>query len=494
MNISSVYIERYNVYNKFFISKKSGGGWVPRSRIFYTQCIMDTLDLDIQHYTNSDLEQFFQLLPNRQYSISDVEYKESELREKYLNRAQVDPRFMANFKDFLTSAKNRLISAKQATVRPPTTIPTNVRTDPYFNTTPPSVFSTPRTDELVNHDDARFVFSQQSEFFRGDMNPLTTRIITKSVNIDTRFRDVTNNSNIVYANTSDTTNFNQICNPNNIQKTQSSDFIIKLPTTFKKVVSMELSSIEFPIEFYTISAAYGNNFLYMYVSYNDIVSGFDTTATRVFTIPDGYYTNQDLITAVNASLSAGGANSIFTYIQFTLDVNANGSGSRKVTVSRTGAQAAKVYNFTLDFTRDINGNTDLTDVSLKLGWNLGFVNFIYRGKVAYKADAVMDLSTFRYVYLAIDDYQKTGHNYFTNILGDSSIMSPDILARITTKGSVNDVAVNGDIRVVTEPRRYFGPVDIQRLRIRLLDAYGRQVPMSGANYSFCLTLKMVYDL
>lgn len=455
---------------------------------------MDVLDLDIQHYSDQDLEQFFQLLPNKKYSISDVEYKENEMREKYLNRSQLDSRFVTNFVDFLTNAKKRLISAKHTEVKPPTTVPLNVRLDPYYNTSPPVAKSIPRTDELREHEDAKFVFSQQSEFYRGDMNPLATRIITKTINIDTRFRDVTNNSNIVYANTTDNTNFNQVCNQNNVQKNQSSDFTIKLPTTFKKVVSMELSSLEFPIDFYTISSAYGNNFLYIYVSYNDIVTNNDMSGVRVFTIPDGYYTSADLITAINSSLSAGGVNSIFTYIQLSQDINVNGSGSRKVTVKTTGTYAAKIYNFSLDFTRDVNGNQDLTDVSLKLGWNLGFVNFLYRGKTTYIADAVMDLNTFRYVYLAIDDYQRTVNNYFTNIIGDNSIMSPDILARITPKGSVNDIAVNGDIRVVTEPRRYFGPVDIQRLRIRLLDAYGRQIPMNGANYSFCLTLKMVYDL
>jgi hypothetical protein len=455
---------------------------------------MDTLDLDIQHYSDQDLEQFFQLLPNKKYSIGDVEYKENEMRQKYLDRSQMDPRFVTNFVDFLSSAKKRLISAKHAEVKPPTTVPLNVRLDPYFNTAPPVAKTIPRTDELREHEDAKFVFGQQSEFYRGDMNPLATRIITKTINIDTRFRDVTSNSNIVYANTTDTTNFNQICNPNNVQKTQSSDFILKLPTAFKKVVSMELSSLEFPIEFYTVSAAYGNNFLYMFVNYNDIVTSNDMSGAQVFTIPDGYYTNSDLISVINSSLSAGGPNSIFSYIQLTQDINVNGSGSRKVFIRATGTYAAKVYNFTLDFTRDVNGNQDLTDVSLKLGWNLGFVNFMYRGATSYIADAVMDLNTFRYVYLAIDDYQRTVNNYFTNIIGDNSIMSPDILARITPKGSMNDVAVNGDIRVVTEPRRYFGPVDIQRIRIRLLDAYGRQVPMNNANYSFCLTLKLVYDL
>ena len=88
---------------------------------------MDVLDLDIQHYSDQDLEQFFQLLPNKKYSISDVEYKENEMREKYLNRSQLDSRFVTNFVDFLTNAKKRLISAKHTEVKPPTTVPLNVR-------------------------------------------------------------------------------------------------------------------------------------------------------------------------------------------------------------------------------------------------------------------------------------------------------------------------------------------------------------------------------
>jgi hypothetical protein len=48
--------------------------------------------------------------------------------------------------------------------------------------------------------------------------------------------------------------------------------------------------------------------------------------------------------------------------------------------------------------------------------------------------------------------------------------------------------------IVSEPRKYFGPVDIQRIRIRLFDEYGRTLYMNSADYSFCLSLKMMYDV
>jgi hypothetical protein len=73
-------------------------------------------------------------------------------------------------------------------------------------------------------------------------------------------------------------------------------------------------------------------------------------------------------------------------------------------------------------------------------------------------------------------------------------MNPNILARISVKGAYFSLLMENDFNIVTEPRTYFGPVDIQRLRIRLFDDRGRLLNMNNANYSFCLNLKMLYDL
>jgi len=68
------------------------------------------------------------------------------------------------------------------------------------------------------------------------------------------------------------------------------------------------------------------------------------------------------------------------------------------------------------------------------------------------------------------------------------------MARISIKGSHLSLIMENELTVVTEPRQYFGPVDIQRMRIRLFDEYGRILQMNGSNFSFCLKLKLLYDL
>ena len=436
---------------------------------------MENLDLDINNYSIEDLKTFFQFNnQNKQYTVADVELKEYEIREKLFKSGQVDRRFKADLITFLSQAKSRLILFLTKSPKPPTTIPSNQKLDLFQY--PASAKVPPRTDELKPHTNAQFIYSQNSEFFQGDMNPLSTRILTNCMNIDTRFRENSNTS-------------------------QSSDFVIQLPTKFNKVVSMQLSSLEFPVDFYSISAKYGNNFLYLLVNYVSFIDPSNNLSSNdILIIPDGNYTNIDLVNVLNGllcPLNADGSiqnpSDIFSYVQFQLDVNASGSGSRKLTIKPTGDFGGNIKSLTMDFSKDINGNNDLTTNSIKLGWNLGFTNYLYTGKSSYTAETVMDTNTLRYVYLAVDDFQKTANNYFTSIFSDS-ILTPDVLARISTVGNPADLGIGGDIRVVTEPRKYFGPVDIQRLRIRLYDAYGRIVPMNGVNYSFCLTLKMVYDL
>ena len=79
-------------------------------------------------------------------------------------------------------------------------------------------------------------------------------------------------------------------------------------------------------------------------------------------------------------------------------------------------------------------------------------------------------------------------------LFNQSILNDDILARISIKGSHFNMLLDNEMTIVSEPRIYFGPVDIQRLRIRVYDEHGRILQMNNTNFSFCLTIKLMYDL
>ena len=99
-----------------------------------------------------------------------------------------------------------------------------------------------------------------------------------------------------------------------------------------------------------------------------------------------------------------------------------------------------------------------------------------------------------YFFVSIDDFQNNSPPLFLPAFSRIT-MPTSIIARISLlKQSFNDHHILQPIEIISEPRRYFGPIDIQRFHIRLLDAYGRVLDMNGADYSFCLLLNVIYDL
>lgn len=427
---------------------------------------MENLDLDINNYSVNDIEKFFQLTPGKKYTADDIELKEYNIRDTLLSSGHIDKHFKQNLIAFLDNAKKWLISVKCDTPKAPTSIPINYKLDPLDT---PVLRDLPsRQNELIERPETQFVYANNSQYFPGKLNQLDTRVVTKSLNIDTRFRE-------------------------NLYNTHSSDFTLQLPTKFNKVVSMHLSSLEFPVTFYSISSYNGNDFLYLSVSYSD---GNDGTliSDKVLVIPDGNYNASDLIEKLNALLDDNpDSDSIFASIQFSLDITESGSGTGKVTIKPVGIDAEKITNIMMDYTRDRNGIIDNVDVSTKIGWNLGFIGRRYNGKTEYTADTVIEPASTRYIYLAIDDFCNSSQTQFINVFKDS-IMNPNILARISIKASYFSLLMENDFNIVTEPRNYFGPVDIQRLRIRLFDDRGRLLDTNNSNFSFCLDLKMLYDL
>ena len=432
------------------------------------------IDLDINNYSVNDLVKFFRFSRNTEYTPSLIELRETKIREQLLKSGHIDKRFKTDLIHFLEKAKQILMEKKCPAPKPASVIPKNYpleKVDYPRSATPPIT----REVDLIERKDLPFVHALTGDYFPGILNPLNTRIISKCLTIDTRFRD-------------------------NYMTTSSTDFTFQLPMKLSKVVSMQMSSFEIPVAFYGISASYGNNYLFMQVVYaSGAYDDEDVTDQRIFIVPDGNYNAQDLIDKLNDLLCPKGfdgkpanPSDIYSNLYFSVDITESGSGTGKVKLQTSGILCAKIKQIVLDFTRDKNGNADQTDISSRLGWNLGFTKKIYSGKTEYVSETLIEPASIRYIYLAVDDFNNAVNNHFVTAF-NQSILSPNIIARISIKGTYFSLLMENDLNIVTEPRRYFGPVDIQRLRIRLFDDHGRILEMNGANYSFCLLFKLMYE-
>ena len=183
----------------------------------------------------------------------------------------------------------------------------------------------------------------------------------------------------------------------------------------------------------------------------------------------------------------------FDNLTFAINImNTSGSGQMLVGV-KTGVDLTTIQ-FSLNFQADKNGKEDKsTPLPLKLGWTLGFRNGFYINNSTYVSEGVVDLLGPRYIYLVVDDHNNNVNNNFYSAF-TSSILNNNILARISMNANFFDILGQNNLSLITTPREYYGPVDIQKMNIQLLDEYGRVLDINNMDYSFCLTFKSVYDI
>lgn len=111
---------------------------------------------------------------------------------------------------------------------------------------------------------------------------------------------------------------------------------------------------------------------------------------------------------------------------------------------------------------------------------------------SYVSEGFFECHGPRYLFLVVDDFN---NNVNTNIFSafNSSILSKNILARISVKGTVFSILSDDSKHITSTIREYFGPVNIEKMRIQLLDEYGRILEMNNMDFSMALNIKSVYD-
>ena len=309
-------------------------------------------------------------------------------------------------------------------------------------------------------------FSQKE--FPGVFNPLEKRVLTKNLNIDSRFRE-------------------------NYFSSLSTDFHVDLPMRFKSVISIIVTTIEIPLSFHIFSNTYNNNFFTL------IVNGI----SLVIQIPGGNYSASTLIQYINNYLTdIAEKNSdydLFQYILFSLDYyvddNNDRSGSFRTIVSiNSGYTGEEPINFQLDFASNKDGFEDKNiPLPLKMGWIMGFRLGYYENNNNYVSEGLMDLGGPRYFYLIVNDYNNNVDDGFYGAF-NSSILNKNILARIGLYQNDLVLTSSSALSVINSRRIYFGPVVLQKLHIQLVDEYGRIVDLNNMDFSFVLTMEYIYNI
>jgi hypothetical protein len=146
------------------------------------------------------------------------------------------------------------------------------------------------------------------------------------------------------------------------------------------------------------------------------------------------------------------------------------------------------------FLNNCNSSVPLT---ARLGATLGFHKEVYQStnipngteypQFIIADSPCMSVRSMRYVYLSVDDFNNHMNPVFVPST-ETTFSMPSLVAQL----ELDDGSNNRNYPLVTFPKTYFGPVDIQRLRISLYDEFGR--PTSIGAFYIILKFQCLYDL
>ena len=335
-----------------------------------------------------------------------------------------------------------------------------------------------------------------NSIYGGNISITKHNKVTKLLTIDSRFRRDYNN-------------------------TLSTDFSCFLPYVINNVTEIRLSDLEFPATFYPFQDEYENNYFWMKIDYeyNNILN----TRYIYFYVKSGNYYQTTLLQQFNDSIES---TSLPVRIVHNMDFGNGGGigdGDGKTIIEYTKSQSslytikeielnfrgAKLplgednYNVTHSINIESNGETpdkikkyyntkSSIDPRARISWMLGFRKDMYKGSTRYESEGQLEIIGPRYLYIILDDHNTSANaNFFTN--NESTILRGDIIARISVKAYAFSVQSQNDYSVYSEPRYYFGQVNIDKIDVKVIDEYNRVVNLNGMDFSLTLQMNVNKD-
>ena len=423
---------------------------------------MNNINLDINTYNIEELKNLLKLPQN--YTSENI-YSAKENIANSIRKSNISESKKTEIFIFLDNIKNKLINNLE--------IGANINSIKEYN---------------GNH-----YITNNSESILGNYKQTNKSTVKKIYTIDSIFRH----------------NYELTDNP-------SHNYTIQLPETVTRAMSMSISSIEIPLTYHNISSYYNNNIFTIQI----LDSTYQEIDIRTIELSPGLYESiissnslsnitrvigYNIQDEINNKISNTTFLNIANNLSFVIEPR-SGYSCFKYDNSNNGLTFEEnTYNIKINFNvNNPNANASncySNELHQKLGWQLGFRSnsiTIDSTNTLIISTAICHINYPRYIYIALDDFQSSSQNYFA--IASDSIVAPNIITRINIlslleeKTRFKQGAYAGDIYYNQKHiREYFGPTSINKLKVQLLDEYGRPFSLNNMDWSFIITFECLYN-
>lgn len=254
----------------------------------------------------------------------------------------------------------------------------------------------------------------------------------------------------------------------------STDFTFKLKNPMRNIISLRISSIEFPNTYYTFSKARQNTtfLLYYFRGPLDV-----NKQQKIVSIPDGNYSPEELVDTINEILI-----------------------DNPVSISYNPIKGKILFDSQYYFEVDI------------LGGNLAFSNRIYDNGLGYnlglrqlsssellkavkettgiqiyklEGNSIVDTIDNNYIFISLDPDWKV----ITNYTKDKELHYS--FAKVIINVPKGSVLYDNGANTITKEYWFQQPTDITIIPVRISDPYDQTIDLSGMDFSFSLEIKEI---
>jgi hypothetical protein len=351
--------------------------------------------------------------------------------------------------------------------------------------------------------------TKPEKYALGSVNPIDRESVTHVLIINSKFR--TNNSNAftgqsqsdrIRTLTINQPNFvlcNKIkdaitCGPDKSGSIGTvTDFTVELGSPYKDAISLKVAALTFDNFYYPISEYLGSNhFTITSFDYDPTAPNPSATIANVnvetITVEDGYYTSTELIALFNALFLASPIGGLAAVEVFE-DTNKNKFIFRVNSAPPIPPPAGRQYGFDINFPSTTHPTRE---IYRQFGWMLGyrsaeynfFTNYVATATstlvVGYNPESCINLIGTTSFFLEVEDFNNNHPRVIDyNCNSQNSYQMNNLQVRIPNVSPFGSQTYEDSSDRVFRKRKYFGPVSIQKLRIRLLDENGVPINLNG---------------